>query len=147
MILGLLTAIAGIVLIVMNKSIALKGMAIPLILVGIIHFIVGFNVYKKSDQQRTDMVYAFDLDPNKIKQEELPRMEAVKKNFVVLRLTEIALFMAGLAIVFVFRSNPDQLFWYGFGLALSIEAFVSLVLDFFAEKRANEYFQALKLFT
>lgn len=146
-IMGIAAILAGLALIVFGKTAFLRGAAIPLILVGCLHLVVGINVYRKSDGQRKDMVYAYDMDPSKLKQEETPRMNLVMKNFIVLRYTEIALFLAGLVLVFMFRHNPLQMFWYGFGIALSAEALMSLVLDFFAEKRGQEYFEALTLFT
>lgn len=147
MIMGIVAILAGAGLIIFGKTTFLRGAAVPLIIVGIIHFAVGFNVYRKSDKQRTEMVYAFDMDPSKLTREETPRMSQVMKSFVVLRYTEITLFLAGIVLIFMFRYNPLQLFWYGFGIALSGEALISLVLDFFAEKRGQDYFDALSLFT
>jgi len=147
MIMGVAAVLAGLALIIFGKTSFLRGAAIPLILVGIMHLVVGITVYRKSDGQRTDIVYAFDMDPSKLKNEETPRMDKVMKNFVVLRYTEIALLLAGIALILMFRHNDQKLFWYGFGIALSAEAFISLILDFFAEKRGLEYFEALKLFT
>lgn len=123
-----------------------RGMMIPLIVVGIIQIIVGATVYRKSDKQRIEIIYAFDMNPSLIRNQEIPRMKAVVKNFVVLRFSEIALFAAGLILCIVFRNSATQLFWYGFGIALSIQTFVSLILDFLAEMRAKTYLQQLTEF-
>lgn len=123
-----------------------KGLAIPLILVAILHIVVGFSVYRKSDAQRSDMVYAYDMNPGQLRSEEVPRMEAVMKNFVVLRYTEIGLLLVGLSCFFLGWKEILGLFWKGFGIALSFQAALTLVLDFFAEKRGHEYLNGLKNF-
>jgi hypothetical protein len=73
-------------------------------------------------------------------------MEKVNKNFVIYRYTEIALLLLGLALLLKFKSYPDKTFWVGLGVALAIEAAVSLSADYFAEKRAIVYTRQLKEF-
>jgi len=66
-------------------------------------------------------------------------MKTVMKNFVIYRWVEIAFIIAGLVLIFLFRSNPDKSFWYGFGVALAIQAIFMLGADYFAEKRGEVY--------
>jgi hypothetical protein len=49
--------------------------------------------------------------------------------------------------LFYCRGNTDKSFWVGLGLALAIEAAVSLGADYFAEKRATVYTNQVKAFT
>jgi len=123
-----------------------KGASIPLILIAVIQIIVGYTVYVRSDKQRTDMVYAFDMDPSKIQNEEVPRMEEVNKNFVTYRWIEIILFVAGIALALVYRTNPDKQLIVGIGVALAIEAALMFSADFIAAKRASNYSSGLKTF-
>jgi hypothetical membrane protein len=123
-----------------------KGASIPLILIAVIQIIVGYTVYAGSDKQRIDMVYAFDMDPSKLQNEEAPRMEVVNKNFVTYRWIESILFVAGIALALVYRTNPDKNLIVGIGVALAIEAAVMFGADFIAEKRANNYIIGLKAF-
>ncbi len=116
-----------------------KGAAIPFLLIGMMHLVIGYTVYKRSDADRTRNVYAYDLNPSELKTKELPRMEKVNKNFVIYRYVEIALLVAGTGLFFAFKNNPDKSFWLGLGMALAIEAATSLCADFFAEKRAKDY--------
>jgi ABC-type xylose transport system permease subunit len=139
MLLGILAITLAIVFFFVFKTNMHKGAAIPFLLVGVIHLVVGFTVYKRSDADRTRNVYALDMNPSKFKTDELPRMQVVNKNFVVYRYTEIALAILGILFFFLFRGNTDKQFWYGLGWALAIEAIVSLGADFFAERRANVY--------
>ncbi len=146
MIIGALAVIMAVIVFVYLKNSLAKGMLIPLVVIGIIQMVVGLNVYRKSDSQRTEMVYAYDMNPAKLKSEEIPRMIAVMKSFVIIRYTEIILFLTGTILCFVFRNSSESTFWYGFGFALSIQALISLTLDFFAEKRGQVYLDGLSDF-
>jgi hypothetical protein len=123
-----------------------KGMAIPLLLVGLMLGIVGFTVYQRSNADRIRVVYALDMDPAAIGEKELPRMETVMKNFVVYRYVEILLALTGIALGMVFWKNPDRLFWKGMGLGLAIMAITALGADYFAEKRGHHYIKAIRSF-
>ena len=123
-----------------------KGASIPLILIALIQIIVGYTVYARTDKQRTDLVYAFDMDPYKLRNEEVPRMEEVNKNFSTYKWTEIILFVAGIALALVYRTNPDKQLIVGIGVALAIEAALMFGADFIAEKRAGSYTTGLKTF-
>jgi len=117
-----------------------KGAAIPLLAIGLIQVVVGYTVYSRTDKQKADIAYNIGMDPvNYVKQTEQPRMKMVMKNFVIYRWVEIAFVVAGLVLIFLFRSNPDKSFWYGFGIALAIQAIIMLGADYFAEKRGKVY--------
>jgi len=123
-----------------------KGAAIPFLLVGLMHLVVGSIVFRRSDKDRIRVTYAYDMNPGDISTKEIPRMELVNKKFVTYRYTEIVLLLIGLALYFFFKSNRDKSFWVGLGVALAIEAAVSLGADYFAERRATDYTIQLKGF-
>ncbi len=117
-----------------------KGAAIPLLAIGLIQMVVGYSVYSRTDKQRKDIAYNIGMEPvNYVKHTELPRMKTVMKNFVIYRWVEIAFIITGLVLIFLFKSNPDKTFWYGFGVALAIQAVIMLGADYFAEKRGKVY--------
>lgn len=117
-----------------------KGAAVPLLAIGLIQFVVGYTVYTRTDKQKADIAYNIGMEPvNYVKQTEQPRMTTVMKNFVIYRWVEIAFIITGLILIFLFRSNPDKSFWYGFGVALAIQAIIMLGADYFAEKRGKVY--------
>ncbi|HRI19776.1 MAG TPA: hypothetical protein PLA68_02425 [Panacibacter sp.] len=129
------------------KTQAWKGAAIPLTAIALLQIIVGYTVYARSDKQRTDNVYAYDMNPSRLVKEELPRMEAVNKNFVVYRYIEIAFIITGIILMVLFKSNMDKQFWLGFGIALTIQAALMLGADHFAEQRAKIYTDQLRSLT
>lgn len=117
-----------------------KGLAIPLIAVGLIQGIVGYTVYSRSNQQRKDTAYQMGLEPVPfVKTNELPRMQKVMKSFSILMIVEIVLLVVGIGLFLYFNKSTDKMFWKGLGLSLAIMALLSGVLDFLAEKRGKQY--------
>lgn len=117
-----------------------RGMAWPLLLVGIIQLVVGGTVFVRSPK---DIVAVNEMTvsaPGKIKTVEIPRMETVMKNFVIYRYVEIALMIIGLALIIM---NKDINFWKGAGAGLFAQAALMLLADYFAEKRGKVYLQQL----
>ena len=117
-----------------------KGAAIPLLAIGLIQIVVGYSVYSRTDKQKANIAYNIGMEPVAyVKQTEQPRMKTVIKNFVIYRWVEIVFIIAGLVLIFLYRSNPDKSFWYGLGIALAIQAIIMLGADYFAEKRGKVY--------
>ncbi len=124
-----------------------KGASIPFLAIALLQIIVGYTVYSRSDEQRVDMVYSLDMNPDQLTKVELPRMEVVNKNFVIYRWIEIVLVLVGMGLYVYFRENTPQEFWKGFGFALCLQALLMLGADYFAEQRAHEYTAALSSFS
>lgn len=139
LIIGCLAIVLALVAWFYGRTSFFRGAAIPLLLVGLIQGIVGFTVYRRSDDDRVRNVYALDMNPGQLRTEELPRMEKVNKNFDIYFGIEVALAFIGVGLVIYFRRKPDLVFWYGFGVALALQAVIMLTADYFAEKRADKY--------
>jgi uncharacterized membrane protein len=123
-----------------------KGAAIPLAAVGIIMATIGFTIHQRSDADRIRNTYAYDMNPGELKNKELPRMEKVMKNFVVIKYVEVALFIIGIFLLFYYKNNSAYIFWKGFGISLAIMALVALGADYAAEKRSRAYTNGLRSF-
>lgn len=143
---GIAALILAVIFFFALKTAFYKGAALPLLLIGIIQIIVGYTVYTRSDSDRTRNVYAYDMNPGEFKIKEMPRMQAVNKNFAIYRYVEIALALTGLALIFIFKSNTEKTFWVGVGLTLAIQSLIMLGADFFAEKRAHIYTSGIESF-
>lgn len=126
------------------RSAFFKGAAIPFLLIGLLQLVVGFTVYHRSDEDRIRNVYAYDMNPGELKEKELPRMAKVNRNFVIYRWVELALLVTGMILSMMYGQNPGRSFWYGFGIALILQAGITLTADYFAEKRGLEYFRGLQ---
>ena len=122
------------------------GAAIPLLVIGLLLGIVGYTIYKRSDDDRKRNVYAYDMNPSALKEKELPRMKKVMKNFVIYRWVEIFLFLLGTGLYIFFIRDFRQDFWRGFGFALAVMALLALTADYFAEKRGAIYLKGIESF-
>jgi len=139
LVIGIIAILLAVTFFFFLKTSFYKGAAVPLLAIGIIQAIVGYTVYARSDDDRIRNVYSFDMDPSRIKNEELPRMEKVVRNFVLYRWVEIVLAIAGIVMIVRYRSQPDSSFLFGLGVTLAIQAVLMLGADYFAEKRAVGY--------
>lgn len=146
MLIGVAGIITAIIFFFFLKTNFYKGAAIPFFLIGLLLGIVGYTVYKRSDEDRKRNVYAYDMNPSQLKDKELLRMKTVMKNFIIYRYTEIALVITGIFLFVYFKENIDKQFWKGFGLALAIMALLALAADFFAEKRGKAYTKGIESF-
>lgn len=144
---GIASVIGAVICWFVLKHAVWKGMAVPMIVIGLLLSVVGYTVYKRSDADRMRNVYAYDMNPSQLKNEETPRMQTVMKNFVIYRYTEIFLFLAGAALYIYFIRDFNNDFWRGFGLSLAVLALLTLCADYFAEKRGKVYTDGLISFT
>lgn len=143
-IIGSIAIIIAIVFFFLLKTSFYKGAAIPLLVIGLIQLIASITVYQKADKDRVDNVYAYDMNPGKLKNEELPRMKTVVKNFAIIKWVEAALIAAGLVLIFYYRANADKAFWFGLGITLTIQALIMILADTSAEKRAIQYTKGIE---
>ncbi|HRQ49482.1 MAG TPA: hypothetical protein PLR74_03045, partial [Agriterribacter sp.] len=107
---GMLLLIAGMAAIVIAliffiflKAPLYKGAAWPLIVLGAIQMATGYGIYAKSDQRRIDMVYAYNMDPGRLKTEELPRIEKAVRHITAFLALECILLAAGVVLLWAIR--------------------------------------------
>ncbi len=143
MVVGALAILAALAVWLSLKSQWSIGLCIPLVALAAVQLAVGWAVYSSADRQRTDVVYAMDLDPAAIREKEIPRMQKVMRNFQIYRYTELACVILGAVLMWKCSFNGSLAFWNGIGCGLSAQALILLVLDFFAEKRGGQYLQSL----
>lgn len=153
---GLLLVIFGVAWIILAlvflfflKTGFYKGSAYVLMVAGLLQAGVGYSIYRKSDKQRVDNVYAFDMNPNKLMTNELPRMEKAISGIKWFIAFEILLFVAG--IIFFLKSKTQHSavihsVWAGIGAVLVIQALFLVAFDYQAYKRGKIYLDDLKVF-
>lgn len=120
-----------------------NGIAYPFLLIGIIQVIVGTTIITRTSKDIERVEKMVTQHPEKIKTEELPRMEKVLKNFKIYKIIEFALVVLGIILYFYFFKAKLP-FWKGLGLGLAIQAFIMLALDLLAEDRAMKYIDELR---
>jgi hypothetical protein len=119
-----------------------KGLAYPLLFIGIIQIVVGFNIYNRSQKDIIRVEQIVKTSKKQLQTTEIPRMKTVIKNFAIYKWTEIILMLTGIFLITRFYKSPLT-FWKGLGLGLLIQAGIMLCLDIIAEHRAEIYLQYL----
>jgi hypothetical protein len=117
-----------------------KGLAIPLILGGLIQLMVGVTIFLRSEKDAERVENFLVLEPQEIINQEIPRMERVMRNVKVYRYAEFALMLAGIAFMIARRKSETI---RGIGLGLVIQASAMLVADHIAERRGEIYLKEL----
>jgi glucan phosphoethanolaminetransferase (alkaline phosphatase superfamily) len=143
---GIVAVIAALILFFVLKTPFFRGAAIPMIIVGLIAGAIGFTIYKRSDDDRIRNVYAYDLNPDELKQKEYPRMQKVMKSFRIIIIAEVLFLIAAIFLFFYFRTNVEQQLWSGVGAGLFIMAIAALFLDVAAQHRGEIYTKGLETF-
>jgi len=112
------------------------GLAIPLVLIGIVQVMVGTTIARRSDRQADDLEKLLRDSPKEFRDNEGTRMAAVLRSFAVYKWVEITFVTAGLIAMLL---NPELNFTKGLGAGLFAQGAIMLVFDYFAEKRAKAY--------
>jgi hypothetical protein len=80
-------------------------------------------------------------DRSRLASEEIPRMEAVLRHFVIYRYLEIAAIIAGVGAYYILSAWP---LIQGIFVGGGIMGFIFVVFDYFAERRGKRYLVFLK---
>lgn len=149
---GIVAIVIAIALFIFLKSNLYKGLAWAFIVLGLIQAIVGYTIFNRSDKQRTDNVYAFDMNPGKLKTVELPRMQKVVKSITFFLWLELLTLIIGIILIWMYRrflTGSDfsaAPLWLGVGLALVIQSILMAAADLSAYKRSAKYSLQLENF-
>jgi hypothetical protein len=117
-----------------------RGLAMALLIVAGLGLSVGGTVYFRSDAQAQQLVAQQQSDPAQFAAEEGPRIATVIKSFGQYRIGYAVAVLLALFFVFV-MGKPSQ---HGFAVGLLLLAAMGLTIDFYAERRAQQYQQGLQ---
>ena len=117
-----------------------KGMAYPFILIPLILMMICITVVLRTPGDIRRVTGFYQSAPEKLKSEELPRMEKVMASFKALKRVEIVLGIAGILLAILLRHKEV---WSGVGLGLFFQAVIMLRFDIIAETRGKTYIDFL----
>lgn len=138
--LGLLNLVFGVWLLTDNPGGFAKGVAIPLVLMGLLMSTVGGVVGYRTPAQVSGIVKAIEADPKAGVQAEIARMDKVNNAWHLYLVIWGLCGFAGLLLRFAASSD----FLNGMGIALVLIAGIGLMVDGFAERRTHPYVDALR---
>jgi hypothetical protein len=119
----------------------LKGIAYPLILISLLLLIICAGVVWRTPSDIKRVSGFYQAAPEKIKTDEIPRMEKVMTSFKMIKRVEMVLGVAGILMFIFFRKNDLMM---GIGIGLTVEAVIMLSFDLVAEDRGKIYLDFLK---
>ena len=136
---GLMLIGIGIVALKVEKGGFAWGVALPCFLFGAILLITGTTVALRTNAQIAELKQSYERDSVAMVKEELPRMQAVNRNFRMTFFMFGAIALAGIIVHYL----PWD--WCrGLGAVLILAAALGLLIDGFAERRAGTYTKALE---
>lgn len=138
-IIGIIAILLALIFQCIIKYSFFKGMAISLLLIGTFQVIIGSVIYNRSSSDIVRVNTFMNEDPQKIKTEELSRIENLIKKFTIYKCIEIGVFI--LSIILFYKSTLT--FWKGLALGIMIQASIFFTLDMIAEKRTEVYMNNL----
>lgn len=118
-----------------------NGLSYALIAIALIQIVVGASIYFRSPKDIKRVNTIIKTDKSRLMTEEIPRMDTVLKAFKLYKWIEISLIVLGI-LLFIFCSRLSL--WAGFGLGLSLQAGIMLILDLLAEKRGQVYLEFIQ---
>lgn len=141
-VIGSVAIILAIVFLCIIKYSFFKGMAYPLLLIGLIQVIVGSNIYMRTPQDIERVEKIIRNQTQYLQTTEILRVKNVLQNFTIYKWIEITLIILGVILILIFYKS-QQPFWKGLGLGLLIQTCIILSLDIIAEHRADIYLRYL----
>jgi uncharacterized protein HemX len=137
---GVASLVAAIVLWFVAREPFARGLAMALLIMAGLGLSVGGTVYFRSDAQSQQLIEQQRTNPSQFAAEEEPRIRQVVNGFAQYRIGYAVAVLLALFFVFV-MGKPSQ---HGFAVGLLLLAALGLAIDFFAERRAQLYLQALQ---
>jgi len=124
-----------------HKSPLGYGMLIPILLVGILGIGMGIGLVYQSQQRLNKFPQSYQTDKNAFIERELPRMEKVLQNFPHLKMAWIIIIVIGLILICFVKKD-----WLsGLSMALILICAIFLIIDTFAEIRAEIYTEQIRM--
>jgi hypothetical protein len=138
--LGIVTLILAIYFMLVIKKPFYNGVAYPFLVTGtfLLGICIAIVIRSPADIVRVDNMMR--NNKSEIQLKEIPRMQAVLKNFKRIEIVEIIFIISG-AMLFFLMSAKSVI--SGIGAGLSIQGLILLVFDLLAESRGKLYLEFL----
>ncbi len=123
-----------------------KISAFILIFFGILMIGFGYNQQAFSNTHRINMVYAFDMNPDVLKTDEIPRLANKFNYFTVFKYFIILVGIAAVCMFFGAKKYEEFAFLFSSSITLFVLVLVLLGFYVYQISYTNQYYQLLKQF-
>lgn len=124
---------------------ASRAAAVPILVVGVAQIAIGLGLLVRTGSQVRALDAQIESSPGAYAEAEGARMESVVSRFAIFRAIEAVLLVGGAGTAALGAVLEEDLA-IGAGLGLGVQAGVVLVLDAFAEARAERYLEHIRQF-
>ncbi len=121
-----------------NDTELTRGMAYPLLGLGLAHVGAGIFIHVVSTRRIETFTPQIATDPSAFLASERPRMKGVSTTLTVLKIAEVVLIAGGLTMAGI-AHHRDRKQLEGIGYGIAIEAGMTFGFDIFASRRAHRY--------
>ena len=146
-ILGAVALVVALVFFVGVKTEWYKGFALPLAVFAVLNMGAGFSNYKKADFLKVRNMYNYDLHPELLRTKELPRIQEMKQNFIVLIYVNISIIFAAAFIFFYFKKKEGNEYYMGVAASLFLVAVLSVIMYSVMKNRNKDYERGIIMYT
>ncbi|MDO4879817.1 MAG: hypothetical protein Q3983_00915 [Capnocytophaga sp.] len=136
------TALLGVVFWKFGTAPTAKALLIPLLVVGAIYVAVGTTLITSNPKHHATFEAQYKEDPTAFAQSEKARVEGFQYQYVISKVVATVCFIATLLIFWFSKSYT----WQGVGIGLTYFGLVGLVVDYFSQHRAEEYYEHILRF-
>jgi len=133
---GVITILGGILFGKFGSTPNSKALLFPLIIVGIIYTVIGLSMVVSNNKRLTAYKQDFDKNNYSFVQAEKKRVEDFQIGYTISKIVASVCFPITL-LLFWFSKSPN---FQALGIGLALFALSGLVVDYFSQERANEYY-------
>ena len=113
LVIGIASVVVATALLTMRGTYA--GAGVPFVALGVLAVGIGAGVWARTDHQVALLGVQMREAPAEALRTELPRMERVRRSFLIAQIFEITLLIGGLVVAYLYR---DRQFGFAFGVGL-----------------------------
>lgn len=116
-----------------------KALLYPLLASGLIYTAVGVSLRYSNGQRKAQYEEVYKQDAKAFVESERTRVESFQYQYVISKVVATACFIATLLIFWLSSSAT----WQAVGIGLSYFGLVGLIVDYFSQHRAMQYYEAI----
>ncbi|WP_314280409.1 hypothetical protein [Capnocytophaga leadbetteri] len=133
---AIITALLGVAFWKFGSTPTAKALLIPLLVVGALYTAVGTTLLTSNPKYQTTFTAEYKENPTAFAQKEKARVEGFQYQYIISKVVATVCFIVTL-LIFWFSKNYT---WQGVGIGLTYFGLVGLVVDYFSQQRAEEYY-------